>query len=242
MLNQPYGQEARTLPIHQKIAQELGVLILRGKYLPGHALNGEIEQSILLGVSRTPYREAIRVLVAKGLVESRPGIGTHVTAREAWNLLDPDVLAWMFAGNPNEDFVRDLFQVRSIFEPAAAEMAARRHGRKRLEAMRTALLTMQDYGLDSIEGQIADQEFHSAMLVAAGNQVMASLSRSMAAVVHWTAQYKRRCGMPCRDAIPDYEAVYGYIEVGNGLGAAISTRHVLSQAKSDIINSRPTFA
>ena len=64
-------------------------------------------------------REAIQVLTAKGLVESRPKAGTRVLPRNRWNLLDPDVLAWAFAGEPDIQFVRDLFELRAIVEPAA---------------------------------------------------------------------------------------------------------------------------
>ena len=71
-----------------------------------------------LAVSRTAYREAVRTLSAKGLVESRPKAGTRVSERGRWNLLDPDVLAWAFETEPGEAFIRDLFELRKIVEPA----------------------------------------------------------------------------------------------------------------------------
>ena len=51
-------------------------------------------------MSRTVVREAIKVLAAKGLVESRPKVGTFVRPRRDWNLLDPDVLAWQIEAGP----------------------------------------------------------------------------------------------------------------------------------------------
>ena len=54
--------------IHQAVAQKLGSEILEGKYPPESLFPGEIEHSAFLNVSRTPYREAIRTLVAKGLL------------------------------------------------------------------------------------------------------------------------------------------------------------------------------
>ena len=67
--------------MHQAIARTLGTAILSGRYQPGESLEGGIEQALALGVSRTPYREAIRIFVAKGLPDSRPRAGTHVTPR-----------------------------------------------------------------------------------------------------------------------------------------------------------------
>ena len=77
--------------IHGTIARDLGIEIVGGKRKPGDILGGEIEASAALGVSRTAYREAIRILSAKGLVESRPKAGTRISPRRHWNMLDPDV-------------------------------------------------------------------------------------------------------------------------------------------------------
>ena len=112
--------------IHQWLARKIGTAILSRVHNPGASLGGEIKQSQRRGVSRTAYREAIRILVSKGLVESRPKAGTHVTARDKWNLLDPEILGWMFSGKPDDGFIRDLFELRAVIEPAAAAMAAER--------------------------------------------------------------------------------------------------------------------
>lgn len=69
--------EKRGLRIHQALAWKLGTAIVSGKLKPGGGIGGEIEQSAALKVSRTAYREAVRVLTAKGLVESKPKAGTH---------------------------------------------------------------------------------------------------------------------------------------------------------------------
>jgi DNA-binding FadR family transcriptional regulator len=95
----PSGK-ASSLRIHQSVARDLGTAILSGKFAPGDNLGGEIESAGDLGISRTAYREAIRILIAKGMVESRPKAGTHVTPRKRWNLLDPEVLAWMSQARP----------------------------------------------------------------------------------------------------------------------------------------------
>src|SRR5688572_27001471 len=118
----PTARKSGNLRIHQALARKLGIAILSGEYQPGEAFGGEIERSESLGLSRTAYREAMRILTAKGLLESRPRAGTRVTPRRNWNLLDPDMLEWMFAGTPDERFIGDLFELRGVIEPAAAEL------------------------------------------------------------------------------------------------------------------------
>ena len=126
----------KALRIHGTIARTLGVAIMSGKYKPGDLLVGEIASSERLAVSRTAYREAVRILSAKGLVESRPKVGTKITPRSKWQLLDPDVLAWAFENEPDLELLESLFELRNIVESAAAGIAATRRTYDDLDSMR----------------------------------------------------------------------------------------------------------
>jgi DNA-binding transcriptional MocR family regulator len=64
--------------LHGAIAYKLGTDIVSGVYAPGTVLSSEVEFSEALDVSRGAFREAMQVLAAKGLVESRPKAGTRV--------------------------------------------------------------------------------------------------------------------------------------------------------------------
>ncbi len=219
--------------IHGKIAHDLGVDILTGRYDPGATLPGEIEFAQTLGVSRSAYREAVRILIAKGLVESRTRTGTRVSPRERWNLLDPEVLAWSFETEPAKDFVRDLFELRMIVEPAAAELAAERRDPADLERMRNAIEGMRRHGLGNAEGQAADQAFHTAILTAARNAPLVTLSSSIAAAVSWTTKYKqRKRGLP-RDPLPDHEKLYDAIIAGDPAAARIKMAELVRLALED---------
>ncbi|MGT2478374.1 FadR/GntR family transcriptional regulator [Methylobacterium oryzae CBMB20] len=214
-MRQDRGHEEIRLPlasgarrIHGSVARDLGVAILAGRYAPGDVLPGEIEFSEQLKVSRTAYREAIRILSAKGLVESRPRTGTRVCQRSRWNLLDPDILAWAFESEPSEAFIRDLFELRMIVEPAAAALAAERRSGLDIARMGHALEEMGHHGLTTETGRAADQAFHTAILEAARNGPLIALSSSIAAAVTWTTIFKhRRQGLP-RDSMPDHRALY----------------------------------
>jgi DNA-binding FadR family transcriptional regulator len=147
----------RRRPAHLALAQRLGIAIVTGRHQPGSILPGEIELADNFGVSRSVIRESLRMLTAKGLVESRPKIGTRVRERAAWNLLDPELLGWMFEGAPPLGFVRSLFQLRMIVEPAAAELAAELRSARQIGEMGYALETMSHHGLATDAGRAADQ-------------------------------------------------------------------------------------
>ena len=171
----PEAARRKALRLHGTIARDLGVRIVSGRVRPGDILDGEIDASDRLEVSRTAYREAVRILAAKGLVESRPKVGTRVSLPERWHLLDPDVLSWIFEREPDDRLVKGLFELRRMVEPQAAALAAERRTEADLAAMAQALQDMERHSLAVEEGRDADQNFHAALLRASGNAFVASL-------------------------------------------------------------------
>jgi DNA-binding FadR family transcriptional regulator len=202
-----FGAE-RPKGIHSGIAHDLGIAIVGGVHLPGDVLSGEERFSADNNVSRTAYREAIRILAAKGLVYSRTKSGTRVSPRERWNMLDLDVLAWMFESGPTPQLIRDIFELRRIVEPAAAELAAERRDERELARMGHALEEMAHYGLTDPIGRTADEAFHYLILKATRNEPLMTLSTSVAAAVEWTTAFARQTPHLMRDPMPDHHAVY----------------------------------
>ncbi|USI71951.1 FadR/GntR family transcriptional regulator [Sphingomonas morindae] len=219
--------------LHGAIAHKLGVAIVSGAYPPGERLSGEIAFSEALDVSRSAYREAVQVLAAKGLVESRPKAGTRVLPRTRWNLLDPDVLAWAFADEPDPGFVRSLFELRAIVEPAAARLAAERRDRTELKAIKDALAAMRRHSLTTEAGRAADRDFHDAILRATHNDALVVLSASIGAAVNWTTQYKQRALALPRNPVPDHARVYEAIAAGRPEAAAEAMRLLVDLALAD---------
>ncbi|RVT41910.1 FadR/GntR family transcriptional regulator [Sphingobium algorifonticola] len=219
--------------LHGAIAHKLGVAILSGEFAPGDILSGEVAFSEALDVSRSAYREAVQVLTAKGLVESRPKAGTRVLPRSRWNLLDPEVLAWAFAGEPDITFIRSLFELRGIIEPAAAALAAERRTRDDLKAMKEALAGMSRHSLATDAGRAADRDFHDAILRATRNDALMVLSASIGAAVTWTTQFKLRARILPRNPIPDHRAVLDAIAAGDAAAASEAMRLLVDQALDD---------
>ena len=162
--------------LHRVVVHALGLRIVGGELGPGQTLPPEADLSAELGVSRTVVREAIKVLAAKGLVDSRPKVGTRALPRESWSLIDPDVLAWQVQAGPDPAFVADLVEVRDFIEPRAAEVAACRATPEE----RALLLRLQEdleaAGADSPASVRADLALHAAILRATHNRLLAQMT------------------------------------------------------------------
>ncbi|WP_010186427.1 FCD domain-containing protein [Sphingomonas sp. PAMC 26605] len=227
---QPRGKGRR---LRGAIAHKLGVAIVSGEFAPGETLSSEVVFAETLDVSRSAYREAIQVLIAKGLVESRPKTGTRVLPRDRWNLLDPDVLGWAFAGEPDPQLVRSLFELRAIIEPAAAAIAATKRDRDDIKRMKDALAAMRRYSLATELGRAADRQFHDAILRATRNDALTVLSASIGAAVSWTTHFKQRMRTLPRNPIPDHALVCDAIVAGDAEAARAAMRRLVDQALED---------
>jgi DNA-binding FadR family transcriptional regulator len=219
--------------LHSSVAQQIAVQILGGVLPVGHLFPTEIEHAEQLGISRSALREAFRVLAAKGLVHSRPKAGTRVSERRRWSFLDVDVLAWQFEAEPSQEFLRALFELRMVVEPAAAAMAAQRRTDAHLADMANALDVMERHGLATETGRAADQRFHSILIEATGNEPMIALSSSIMAAIAWTTIYKQRKRALPRDPVPDHRKLHEAIVAGSGAKASRAMTDLVKLALAD---------
>ncbi len=157
--------------LHAGLAAAIGTRILDGTYPSGALLPNEAEWGRMFGASRTAIREAIKTLNGKGLLVSRPKIGSRVEPRERWNLLDRDVLAWHCAAMDKTAFLISLQEVRRILEPGTAVLAAERRTPEQLARLETALAGMSN-ARDAGEMVAPDVQFHLALLACANNELL----------------------------------------------------------------------
>lgn len=160
--------------VHASVANEIGLRIVRGDYPPGSVLPNEAEWSAMFAVSRSAVREAIKMLMAKNLLSSRPKVGSRVEPREHWNLLDSDVLGWYAAAPDRLSFLKTVQEFRHIIEPEATALAAERRSEADVEAIGAALHDMGS-APTLAERTAADTRFHIAILRAAGNELLVPL-------------------------------------------------------------------
>lgn len=174
---------------------------------------------------------------AKGLIESRPKAGTRVLPRECWNVLDPDVLEWAFTGKPDFGFIRDIFELRGLIEPAAAGLAAQRRSREDVQALRRSIDAMRGHTLASEPGRHADRDFHQTILKATGNGALMVLTASVGAAVRWTTQFKQQARTLPRNAIPEHVEVCEAVAARDSRRASESMNRLIEQALEDTRNA-----
>jgi len=160
--------------LHGRVAHLLATAILRGDYAPESILPREAELMDTFGVSRTVLREALRTLTSKGLIESRPRVGTRVRPRHAWNLLDADVLDWYSRVAAPMQFALKLQEMREMIEPYAAGLAAASHSDETFGALSAAHAAMAA-ARNVDEWVRADLQFHLSVLIACSNELLIPL-------------------------------------------------------------------
>lgn len=227
------ASSGKKLRIHGSVARDLGIAIVSGRYRPGELLHGEIEASDRLKVSRTAYREALRILSAKGLVESRPKTGTKVSPHVKWHMLDPDVLQWIFEFEPSDSLLESLFELRRVVEPEAAALAAKRRTDEQMARMEAALDGMAKHTLATEAGREADQDFHAALLEASANPFLITLTSGVGAAVAWTTVFKQRHAPLRRDPIPDHRRVFDGVSAGDSQAARAAMMDLVDMAFLD---------
>lgn len=145
----PEGASAADWALHQIIE-----LIYAGSLGPGDRLLAERELAGRLGVSRASVREALRALVALGILESRHGAGVFVTSLEPTTLLPAltQVLAIVHAAHPDE-----MGRMHALVEAAAAARAAARATDESIAPLTQALNELRIAIQEPVSGRPADQ-------------------------------------------------------------------------------------
>jgi DNA-binding FadR family transcriptional regulator len=219
---------------HQHAVDHLGRWIAGGRFGPDAAMPTELELGEDLGVSRTVVREAMRTLVAKGMVEVRRRHGTRVRPLRDWNLFDPQVLAWRLERGLTPDFVEDLVAFRLGFEPLAASLAARNPDfpAGTLDDAYARMAAAVD-GHGSYHE--ADLAFHETILAGARNQFLHHLAPFLTNALRMSFNLSVLNLDTARAALPLHRAVADAILRKDPEGAAAALGTLIESARLDIL-------
>ncbi len=230
-----YREEGRLRSVHAWVAYTLGIRIVSGVYAEGVYLPNEAAIGAELKVSRTVLREAFKLLSAKGLIESRPKLGTRVRPKACWNLFDSDVLRWCFESTPPMEFLRALFEVRDIIEPNSAALAAQHATPEQIAEIEQAYYAMENARLDTDEVIQSDINFHMAILRATNNEFMVSLGQSIKTALMGLFRISSSEEAGYVEALPGHKAVFLGIRDGDAARARLEMELLLSGSASQAL-------
>ncbi|WP_285423382.1 MULTISPECIES: FadR/GntR family transcriptional regulator [unclassified Pseudomonas] len=168
---------------HASTVDRLGAWIARGSVAPGQSLKVEAALGEEFGVSRTVIREAIKTLVAKGMLEVGPKVGTRVLPARSWNLFDPQVVGWLAATGLSKSLVMDLLDLRRAIEPMAVRWACERATPQQIAEIQAAYVQLAASVADMGDYNHADQRFHEAVLAASHNQFIEQMLPALGALL-----------------------------------------------------------
>lgn len=171
----PAGSAGRALPrrsLHEQVVDELGLRIVRGDFDERGTLPTEPRLAAELGISRNVLREAVKVLVSKGLIDVRPKSGMRIRPQTDWTLLDRQVLNWFDLAGQRLHHSFDLVEFRLIVEPRASYLAALRATPAEKKAIEQACTA-----LEACVGHpdwVAERDlvFHHSILAASHNVIL----------------------------------------------------------------------
>jgi DNA-binding FadR family transcriptional regulator len=193
--------------LHEALSNRIGEKILDGTYAPGALLPNEAEWSRMFGASRTAIREAIKTLSGKGLLVSRPKVGSRVEPRERWNLLDRDVLAWHCNAMNRKALLSSIQEIRRVLEPGVAALAAAKRDQRQLKRIGAALKGMAD--AETAEEMIApDLDFHLAIIDAAQNDLLVPFGLIIEQALRQMFDYTSRHNPKPLRVIPLHSAIH----------------------------------
>jgi DNA-binding FadR family transcriptional regulator len=220
--------------VHGNTLDRLGESIVRGDYEPGSAVPPEPVLCDELGVSRTVVREAVKSLVAKGLVTTGPKVGTRVLPSDQWNWFDPDVIRWQSNAGLTREFLRDLQDLRRVLEPAAVRLAAQRATMKDVREIEAAYEGMRRAIEEGGDYVTYDLRFHQGLLRACRNRMIVQMSKAIGALLRTSFEISTaKKGGPAA-SLPLHRAVLDAVIAHDPVRAEKAIRVLIEGAANDI--------
>ena len=213
--------------LSQSIADTLiSMITIEKRFAAGDKLPNENELAAELSVSRTTIREAIKTLAARDIVEIQRGRGTFVTKGA---LAQKQEMEQLTAIKVN---AKDLYEMRLIFEPEAAFLAAER-------GTETEIRRILEYGR-KVEEQIRaeqdrtenEQAFHKAIAQATHNEFMNQLMPILFQAISKGVTLSEQSDKAIDDTLNDHRTIMEFLQQRNAEGAKNAMKiHILHAIK-----------
>ncbi|MGF1807962.1 FadR family transcriptional regulator [Aliivibrio sifiae] len=218
--------------LHVQVAREIARGILSGKLPQGSIIPGEMALCEQFGVSRTALREAVKLLTSKGLLESRPKIGTRVVDRAYWNFLDPQLIEWMDGLADVDQFCSQFLGLRRAIEPEACALAAKfATAEQRIELSETFQKMVEVSEAEEFvqaDWTSIDTKFHSLIFNATGNDFYLPFGNILTTMFVNFIVHSSEEGSTCID---EHRQIYEAIMAGNSDKARQASANHLQESK-----------
>jgi DNA-binding FadR family transcriptional regulator len=205
---------------------KLGRQIVSGHFGVEGVIPREAELCDQLGASRGVLREVLRVLGDKGLVSAQPKVGMRVQPEINWNLMDTDVLDWLWAHRSRTDYLREFLEFRLIVEPAAAHAAALNATEEERREISSLCGRLQDESERIMDGasderaQKVDFQFHMAIFRASRNRMLINVGNMIGHIMRQQIAVTTSAPGTFREGLPLHRAIAEAIARGDGEAAA----------------------
>lgn len=201
----------------------LSMITVEKRFLPGDKLPNENILSEELKVSRTTLREAIRILATGGILEIRRGRGTFV--RSDLEIDNPKELEPLTS---TEVKVRDLYEMRLIFEPEAAYYAALRATDKEIERIVSLGVEIEERIRQEKDRTEVEQAFHKSIAKATHNEFMNQLMPVIYEGINKGVRLSKVHEEAVQATLADHKMLMDFLKVRNAEGARNAMRiHIL---------------
>jgi DNA-binding FadR family transcriptional regulator len=211
------------------------MIFTKNQFQAGERIPSESELASAIGVSRTSIREAVRLLIARGVLEIRRGRGTFVTAA-------PDATNGLLSISMVEDhrnLVRDWFEFRSILEPAAVKIATKRASARDLDAIEHYEQQAATHLGNNEIFDAADAQMHTAIAKATHNQV---IERLVPFLLDSVAEARRRSRYMhqtnpdpvAANAVVTHRQIVEFMRKGDAENAGIAMAYHITRAAIDL--------
>jgi len=157
----------RRVLVSDEIIEQIKDLILAGTLKPGDQLPSEISLASQMSVGRSTIREALKVLIHLGFIETKNKV--RVVSHQVGGHLDPQAILERFKDHRN---IIEMIEVRKIIEPDIAEMAASRCEKEDIELIQKDVDAMQSATTSPATFAEYDHHFHLHLARACKNQIL----------------------------------------------------------------------
>jgi GntR family transcriptional repressor for pyruvate dehydrogenase complex len=210
------------------VVHEVIRMITENKLQPGTKLPPEIKLAERLCVSRTVVREAVRGLIAKGLVETRHGVGTIV--REIGGDQLSDHFSMML--HMNEVTLENLHQVRSILEVETAGIAAAQATSTELKKLERLVEDLEKGATsDPVAYVESDAAFHRHLAAMSHNPMLVMLLDSIGGTLKQVRLSVAKHPGISREGVPDHRKIMQRVRARDISGAQRAMRRHLKRAR-----------